>query len=137
MRPHEPSVVIAAGRSQPPTDNEFVVPPGNTAGRSFPSVFIRVHSRFPTSMGRAGSGVTVQVGSFDMAAQPFGRTIVQSESPEPLRSWIKAAKDGRHQWKCQSAGTLSNKDKQVVEPIPIIHDARLAKSRVIRYPKVQ
>jgi hypothetical protein len=42
MRPHEPSVVITAGRSQPPTDAEFVVPPGITAGRSFPSVFISV-----------------------------------------------------------------------------------------------
>ena len=44
MRTHEPSVAITAGRSQPPTGNEFVVPPGNTAGRSFhqcPSAFIR------------------------------------------------------------------------------------------------
>ncbi len=44
MRPHEPSVVIAAGRSQPPTGNEFVVPPGNTAvdfSHQCSSVFIR------------------------------------------------------------------------------------------------
>jgi hypothetical protein len=50
MRLQGPNVAIPAGPCQPPTDDQLVFPSGNMAGQFVPSVFIRVHSRFPTEV---------------------------------------------------------------------------------------
>jgi hypothetical protein len=52
MRLQGPNVAITADRSQPPTGDQLVVPPGNMVGRFFPSVFISVYSRFPIELHR-------------------------------------------------------------------------------------
>jgi hypothetical protein len=47
---HQPNVAIPATPCQPPTGDQLLVAPGNMAGRFLPSVFISVHSRFPTEV---------------------------------------------------------------------------------------
>jgi hypothetical protein len=86
MRLQGPNVAISPGPCQPPTADQLVSPSGNMAGQFFPSVFIRVHSRFPTPGHHPPASPPPQIG-------PNGRQATNEIRSEGTLSEIVVTED--------------------------------------------